>query len=205
MRHLRTSDGRHRRKPSCRFGTLGSGLLLMASAGLAQQSVRDVTDDTGALLWSPVVSGDHVEAPVTLGPASQSLKQLAPRVLGQRYPCAAMALMLFDPNESSRRTWEVHLNGMPTPGTVHMLAENQSPALVVTTLHEVSHPYDPDVTFRVALRITTESRAAEGALSSIVCALLDSTGATSSEAEPPLIFKWSPNGARLLGIYVRAK
>lgn len=110
--------------------------------------------------------------------------------------------MLFDPSQAAHRPWEIQLEGIPTPATAKTLAQQQSPGFIAATMHEVWEPYESTRPLLVTMRITTESTAGNGALSSIACSLVHSNGTTlSSLPEAPVRFRWSAGGAELLGIY----
>jgi len=141
---------------------------------------------------------------VLIGAGSPAFNQLMQSVLGDRSPCAAVALMSFASSENSLGRWEITLSGQPTARTVALVARRADLAAVnQSTRHLGSTPYDPGGGTYVAVRITTEAIGAEQAQSTIVCAAVDANGSPLSHEplEEPVRFVWSTKSAQLLALY----
>lgn len=140
---------------------------------------------------------------VTLGRSSSSVKKLAAQVLGERYPCSAVALTLFEPPASRDGRWEIPLQGVPTSATVTLIANGAQDQQIAESIYTLGGtPYDPDRPLVVSVTVTTRPLAADVSLSTIQCTVIDSeNGAPLQTIEPTIEFLWRPAGARLLGVY----
>lgn len=173
---------------------IASPPLWLASLSSPLHATASVTEPT-----SPAVRADQ---PVTLGSSSSSVKQLAARVLANRYPCAAVALTLFDPPQTRDSRWYFMLDGAPTPATAALIASNADPRQIEESIRELgSTPYDPDSRLEVSMRIVTQPLASDASISTVECQVVDANGVSLQTLEPSVRFVWNTKGARLLGLY----
>jgi hypothetical protein len=150
--------------------------------------------------------GAESDPPITLGTTSSSVKRLASRVLGQRHPCVAAALMLFDPPQSPESRWELVFPGLPSPITVALMADNAPPQQIYDSIQILGpSPIDLTGTLQVAMKIVTQPFAPDATISTVVCEVVDGNGVSLQALEQPIRVVWRRAGSRLLGLYGPAK
>lgn len=189
--------------------------LSMNTAAYAGEPNAAAAETTaGSPLWLATPSGPtratgafgESTLPVILGTTSSSVKRLASRVLGQRHPCAAAALMLFDPPQSREGRWELEFPGLPSPLTVALMANNAPPQQIYESIHILGgSPIDLYGTLQVAMKIVTRPLAPDTTISTVVCEVVDSNGLSLQTLDQPIGVVWRTAGTRLLGLYEPAK
>lgn len=198
---MRTRGTSHRANLGIRSLTVAAACLTLTSGvGASEPEGASVDIVTGKSLWQKPAK-DAV--PVMLGKTSASVKQLAARVLGERYPCSAVALTLFEPPATRDGRWEVQVRGAPTTATIALIANGAQEQQIDDSIRTLGGmPYDADRPLNVSVTITTRALAADISISTIACSVIDSWSGTPVQTlEPTIEFIWRPNGARLLGVY----
>ena len=150
-------------------------------------------------IWTHSAGGS-----VPLGSGLPEFNRLIRNLLGERSPCAAVALLSFTQNGRVPAQWQITLTGQPTAKTVSLVASRAQPAAVnQSTRYVGSMPFDPVGGTYVSVRITTEAIGVDRARSVIVCGAVDANGTALSQAflETPVRFDWSPKDAQLLALY----
>jgi hypothetical protein len=148
------------------------------------------------------VGATQESVPVALGRDSSPLKKLAAQVLGTRYPCAALALTLFDPPNGLETRWELVVDGVPTPKTAALIAANADQREIYESMPALgSLPFDPTRAMRLSMRIDTHATEPEISVSTIACKVIESGGFDLQVFEPSIRFVWNTYGAKLTGLY----
>lgn len=157
---------------------------------------------TGAFLHengsAPVDTGTSV----ILGRASSGARELATRVLAERYPCSAIALTLFDPPAFGQGYWATRFYGAPTTRTAHLIAEGAREERIADSILALSSvPFDPERAMHVTITLRSRPLSAGIAVSTIRCEGLDAlTGIPLQRLEPVINFTWMTHSAQLFSI-----
>ncbi len=157
--------------PVAQSGEPGSLAATVVAGKVLWQETQSAPSRGAEAAAMSSMSADIAATPgVSIGKTSSSLKQLATRVLGERYPCAAVALMSFEPPAARESRWEMTLSGAPTPETAKLLATDAQQMQIYQSMHTLAVlPHFPGGELFVGARITTEPLGPNTAVSTIFC------------------------------------
>jgi hypothetical protein len=149
------------------------------------------------------------ELPLTKGSitlASSEFKSLVLRVLATRYPCAATALIRFDPYDRVRSNDASYvLAGIPTRHTVDLIAAGaNAQEIEQSTTYIWAGPYRTSGGLFLKLSVRTRPEGPDRMVSTIRSEIVDGGESSLSPVlllEPAIQFQWSRRDQILLSIY----
>jgi hypothetical protein len=214
MMHVRDRMDEHMRPA---WGNLAAAVVTCSCiagavhAGDQVGGVPEVSIANGKPLWlsanvkASAAAASKESAPVVMGRGSSSLKQIAARVLAERYPCAAVTLTVFEPPRSREGKWEFQLESAPTAHTAALIAANAEHQQIEKSMNVLGTvPYDPYDKLHLSVKVVTDPIAADASVSTIVCEVVDSYGRDLQKFEPSVRAVWRASGPQLLGLYETA-